>query len=199
MTSGTERRDEKNAQRILHVAERLFARRGYRHVTVRDIAEGAHVTHPLIYHYFGSKRGLFAAVLEKNQGRMRAVAERSEGVEETIRDLSRASLTHARSYQLILARAFAEGMSTRDWPGGFPGAETAVARLIAALPPDHGAAEEEDVRESVAVAVALLHGWILEEDHLLEIVGLPAERRGALRERVVETMVRLVLPRSSGD
>jgi len=181
-----------NARRILRVAGRLFARRGYRNVTVRDIAAAAHVTHPLIYHYFGSKRGLFAAVLGRNQGTMRAVAERCEGAEETIGDLARASLTQSKNYQLILARAFAEGMPTSDWPGGFPGVATALERLIAELPAEHDAAAEVDIREAVAVAVALLHGWILEEDHLLEMVGLPADRRDAARERIVDTIVSFV-------
>ena len=59
---------------ILQVAERLFAERGFRNVSVRDIADAAGVTHPLIYYYWGSKDGLLAAVTERSQARVRAVA-----------------------------------------------------------------------------------------------------------------------------
>ncbi len=108
-----------NAQRILRVAERLFARRGYRNVAVRDIAEAAHVTHPLIYHYFGSKRGLLAAVLERSQSRMRAAPIDGEPL-DVVATLARDNLTSYRLYYLILVRAFVDGMHPGDWPGGYP-------------------------------------------------------------------------------
>lgn len=49
--------------RILDCAARLFAEQGYRTVTVRAIAAGADVNVALINRYFGSKLGLFDAVL----------------------------------------------------------------------------------------------------------------------------------------
>jgi AcrR family transcriptional regulator len=192
--SSAEGRESANAQRILRVAERLFSRRGYRNVTVRDIADAAHVTHPLIYHYFGSKRGLFSAVLEKNQGRMRAIAERSEGAEETILNLIHASLSESRTYQLILTRAFAGGMRTADWPGGFPGIEAATAELVAGLPAGHDPSDETQARELLVAAVAMLHGWILLEDHLLEMAGLTSDRRDEVREIVVRSMMDVLRP-----
>jgi len=186
------RRDD-NEARILRVAERLFARHGYRNVTVRDIAEAAHVTHPLIYHYFGSKRGLFAAVLDKNQGRMRAVAEVSTGAEDTVHNIAQASLSRSRTYQMILARAFADGMRPADWPGGFPGIEAALARLMAELPAGHGGGEAE-VRERLAAAIAMIHGWVVNEAQLLELAGLSPEDRDAMRARITREVVELIRP-----
>lgn len=52
-----------NRAKLLLVATRLFARHGYEAVGVQQIAEGAGVTKPTLYHYFGSKRGLLDAVL----------------------------------------------------------------------------------------------------------------------------------------
>ena len=49
--------------RILDCAARLFAEQGYRTVTVRTIATAAGVNVALINRYFGSKLGLFDAVL----------------------------------------------------------------------------------------------------------------------------------------
>ncbi len=48
---------------ILAQALRLFTARGYDAVGVQEIVEGAGVTKPTLYHYFGSKRGLLAALL----------------------------------------------------------------------------------------------------------------------------------------
>jgi AcrR family transcriptional regulator len=49
---------------ILLAAERLFARHGYRGVTIRQIAERAAVPLALVGYYFGPKHALFHAVFE---------------------------------------------------------------------------------------------------------------------------------------
>ncbi|EIV96336.1 TetR family transcriptional regulator [Frankia sp. QA3] len=49
---------------ILAVARERFRREGYEAVTMRSLAADAGVDAALISYYFGSKRGLFAAVLE---------------------------------------------------------------------------------------------------------------------------------------
>ncbi len=52
-----------NRAKLLLVATGLFARHGYEAVGVQQLAEGAGVTKPTLYHYFGSKRGLLDALL----------------------------------------------------------------------------------------------------------------------------------------
>lgn len=51
-------------QRILDVAIKEFSAKGYDGARVDDIMRVAKVSKNLIYHYFGSKEGLFIAVLE---------------------------------------------------------------------------------------------------------------------------------------
>jgi TetR/AcrR family transcriptional regulator len=51
-------------QRILNVATKEFSAKGYDGARVDDIMRVAMVSKNLIYHYFGSKEGLFIAVLE---------------------------------------------------------------------------------------------------------------------------------------
>ena len=53
------------AQRILQAASKLFAERGFSNVSVRDICRETGTTAPVIYYYFGSKKGLFDAVARK--------------------------------------------------------------------------------------------------------------------------------------
>ncbi|MEM3638370.1 MAG: TetR/AcrR family transcriptional regulator [Conexivisphaerales archaeon] len=49
-------------QKILEVATKMFAEKGYSNVSVRDICKAANVTPPMIYYYFRNKKGLFNAV-----------------------------------------------------------------------------------------------------------------------------------------
>ncbi|HEY8467508.1 MAG TPA: helix-turn-helix domain-containing protein [Solirubrobacterales bacterium] len=49
---------------LLASARALFAERGYAEVGVAELARGAGVTTGAVYHHFGSKEGLFRALLE---------------------------------------------------------------------------------------------------------------------------------------
>ena len=68
------------AQRILQVASKMFAEKGFANVSVRDICRETGTTAPVIYYYFGSKKGLFDAV-----------ARKQISMEDFIKKLSRAS------------------------------------------------------------------------------------------------------------
>jgi TetR/AcrR family transcriptional regulator len=64
MTDGRARvRDPEGSRAaILEVATRIFASRGFVGASMRDISDASGVHKPLIYHHFGSKEGLYAAV-----------------------------------------------------------------------------------------------------------------------------------------
>lgn len=53
------------AERILQVASKMFAEKGFANVSVRDICKETPTTAPVIYYYFGNKKGLFDAVARK--------------------------------------------------------------------------------------------------------------------------------------
>lgn len=55
---------EATRQRILGAAVRLVSLRGVDGTTVRDIAAEAHVSLATVLHYYGSKDGLYASVVE---------------------------------------------------------------------------------------------------------------------------------------
>jgi TetR/AcrR family transcriptional regulator len=50
--------------RILQAAHELFTHKGFANTSVREICEDAKVTAPAIYYHFGSKDGVFQAVVE---------------------------------------------------------------------------------------------------------------------------------------
>jgi AcrR family transcriptional regulator len=52
-----------NRQRILEAARAEFARQGYDRATIRGIAVGAGVDPAMVFYFFGSKQGLFAAAM----------------------------------------------------------------------------------------------------------------------------------------
>ncbi len=51
--------------RILQRALELFSCKGYDATSVREICEGAEVTKPTLYHFFGSKAGAFHALVDE--------------------------------------------------------------------------------------------------------------------------------------
>jgi AcrR family transcriptional regulator len=56
---------ESTRERILDVAERLFAQRGLAGTAVRDIAREAGLTAPSLYNHFDGKQALYEAVLTR--------------------------------------------------------------------------------------------------------------------------------------
>ncbi|MDF2671212.1 MAG: TetR family transcriptional regulator [Paenibacillus sp.] len=73
------RRNKKDTDETIHklheVARHHFTRQGYADCSLEEIAKEAKVTRGAVYHHFGSKKGLFRAVLELVQ---REVAQRLE-------------------------------------------------------------------------------------------------------------------------
>ncbi len=52
-------------ERILQAALRLFAKRGYDGTSVDEVVAAAKINKRMVYHYFASKQGLYAAALER--------------------------------------------------------------------------------------------------------------------------------------
>jgi TetR/AcrR family transcriptional regulator len=53
------------AEKIMAAASSLFAEKGFSNVSIRDICKATGTTAPVLYYYFGSKKGLFDAVARK--------------------------------------------------------------------------------------------------------------------------------------
>lgn len=63
---------EKTRQQLVDAAIRLFAVKAYSEVGVTDIAKAAGVTHGLIFHYFGTKRGIYLEAIKEAAGQLDA-------------------------------------------------------------------------------------------------------------------------------
>lgn len=61
----TRMRGEERRELILHSAKHVFARSTYAEASTGELARESEVTEPMLYKHFGSKKGLFLAVLRE--------------------------------------------------------------------------------------------------------------------------------------
>src|SRR4029079_11871874 len=97
----TRDRDRTRAE-ILDVATEHFAEHGYSGARVDEIAEQTRTTKRMLYYYFGSKEGLYTAVLERVYAQIRA-AEQDVDVEHlepvaAIRRLAELTFDHHEAH-----------------------------------------------------------------------------------------------------
>ena len=71
MPTQAERTDATTA-RLLEAGRRLFGNAGYAHTSTEDIVAETKLTRGALYHHFGNKQGLFAAVFEREEQRLAA-------------------------------------------------------------------------------------------------------------------------------
>lgn len=75
-----EERSSEARERVLHAAEQLFSERGYKAVTMRDIANAVGMKPASLYnHAPRGKEDLFIAITERNLGRHRVGIEQAIG------------------------------------------------------------------------------------------------------------------------
>ncbi|WP_240665723.1 TetR/AcrR family transcriptional regulator [Agromyces sp. LHK192] len=96
--AGTTERASRTQRDILEVAIAEFAANGYAGARVDEIAARTRTTKRMIYYYFGSKEGLYLAVLERAYAQIRLV-ERGIRIDslsptEALRRLAEATYVH---------------------------------------------------------------------------------------------------------
>ena len=94
MPSKQELRSEETKKSILHAASKLFAKNGYDHVTMREIAKEAGCSHTTIYIYFKDKEALLhklsMPVLQDLKEKMGTISLTSNITsEEKLKEISR--------------------------------------------------------------------------------------------------------------
>lgn len=104
-----------NRQSLLNYALDLFSARGYDAVGVQQIVAAAGVTKPTLYHYFGSKSGLLAALFQQHfepfLQSLRDAARFKGDVTMTLRTVCGAyfafAAAHPQAYRLYLSMLYA--------------------------------------------------------------------------------------------
>jgi AcrR family transcriptional regulator len=77
MTKVLEIQQPPSAERILRAALDLFAVKGYDATAVREICEAAGITKPTLYHFYGSKDGVFQALVHSGFDEFRALVDKA--------------------------------------------------------------------------------------------------------------------------
>src|SRR5512138_1669034 len=86
--------------RILLKALSLFSLRGYDATSVREICEAAGVTKPTLYHFYGSKEGVYRTLVEgtldQYRDGVRAIVEAKGSVAERLRTIARGHFAYTK-------------------------------------------------------------------------------------------------------
>lgn len=104
--AGTTERAARTREDILEVATAEFAANGFAGARVDEIAARTRTTKRMIYYYFGSKQGLFLAVLERVYAQIRRV-ERGINIDElspdeALRKLAEATYDHHTTHEAFI-------------------------------------------------------------------------------------------------
>jgi AcrR family transcriptional regulator len=66
---------QQTINKIVEVAARLFAEKGYEQTTIQDIVDGLGMSKGAIFHHFGSKEDIVEAVIGRHRDKLIAAAE----------------------------------------------------------------------------------------------------------------------------
>lgn len=138
---------------LIAVASELFAARPYDDVWIDDVAERAGVSRGLLYHYFGSKRGLLHAVIEHETEAILAATtpdparHPGEGLRAAIDGYLDYVAARPHGYRALFRGSVSADEHVRELVDA--NLRRQEARLLAAL------GSEEDERLRLAV-----HGWL---------------------------------------
>ena len=165
--------------RILHSASILFAERGFSGTTIREIAERANTTKPMIYYYFENKQHLYDTIvteyLERLASQVEKVIGQTRSLEAGVRRFTasylRFFMTYGDSMRLVAREMFGLGEK------GISNVSTIyLARLRSALGqlltrslPDLEPAETEDSIISILGIINMyLVRYVVEPSHRLD-------------------------------
>jgi AcrR family transcriptional regulator len=183
----------RSSDRILSKALELFARKGYEATSVREICEAAEITKPTLYHFFGSKEGVYRAIVDGALHDFRQSVESIMGgpgaPADKLHRFARAPFERVREneelfrFLVALAHNPASAAPRTDFPTFYEGIVALVASVV-----------EKGVREGTFgpgptdVRMIVLMGALSEAMCGWAICGKP-ELTSDLAGRIVDTVV----------
>ncbi len=169
-------------QRILDRAEKLFAKKGYRAVSTRELARACGVHPYTIQHHFGAKPKLYEAVLCRWDEPIRAMTQRhaeaadpasgaaTRGIAGTIDELLDFLIEKRAWVTLNMRGRLGEGL-----PRGVASADPAWVRFLSATRPAAGSrrGKRADVESSLLLITieGILHQHVTSQQRYRELLG----------------------------
>lgn len=165
---GMSEKTEQKRQKIVSAARSIFAQKGYKNVTMKDIVEACQISRGGLYLYFGSVREVFEAVLSADEAEADDVFARALRADATIADVLMIFLKEQKKEILEkkddLAVAtyeyhFANALSAQENPhrNKFEDALKALTRLLEAGM-ENGEFYEMDARAAAGNIMYALEG-----------------------------------------
>lgn len=195
-TPHTKRQEQAAARReqLVRTALDLFAEKGYRGTSVRDIARAAGVNEGLLYHYFNSKADLFRAVLAQYAPfqalgaflRASASAPAPLALEDALWTFGREFLARVREQRTFLVTMLTEAPSEPELAALLSAFLLAARDEMAQFLAPYQQAGQIDAAISIAAASRVLLGSLLFHflADVLRVPSAPTQDDTALREIV---------------
>ncbi|HEX6492701.1 MAG TPA: helix-turn-helix domain-containing protein, partial [Candidatus Dormibacteraeota bacterium] len=152
---------EATRDRILRLADSLFAEHGYARVSMRLVATAAGVTKPALYYHFRNKDALFEECVLATQKRMgellRAATASAGSLEERVTAVAQILLTGTPHHPVLVQNDIAEHLPTEVRERLDRGFQENVIGPLAGLFADAGTRGElrPDVSDEVAATSTL--------------------------------------------
>ena len=182
-----------SSTRILHTALGLFSKKGYDATSVREICEAAGITKPTLYHFFGSKDGVYRALVDGAlEGFQRDIEVRVAApgsAIERLRSVARGYFEYAaRDHEMVrfmlsLIHSPSSAAPLTDFPAFYEG----LVRLVAGVM-EEGVASGELAPGPVDVRMLVFMGAMGEALCGNLVVGRP-ELTPELADGLVDTVV----------
>lgn len=166
-----------SANRILETALDLFATRGYDGTSVQEICDAAHITKPTLYHFFGNKEGVYAAIVESALEVVRhslfaALAQDVPLVERlklVVRDVFAQAAAQPKLWRFMSASVWSPGTApVAEAHGNYAEYSTAIANAI-----DAAVRHGELTPGPTPVRVLVLQGAVSEALNSFLLFGEP--------------------------
>jgi AcrR family transcriptional regulator len=184
----------RSPDRILNKALELFSSRGYDATSVREICEAAGITKPTLYHFYGSKEGVYRALVEGSLEGFRRDLERqleapgrpTERLKRVARGFFETTRSHRELTRLVMSLIHNPPSSapTTDFPRFYEAVVGLLARVV-----DEGVATGVFAPGATDVRLLVFMGALGECIHGSLILGRP-ELTAALADSLVETILR---------
>jgi AcrR family transcriptional regulator len=167
-----------SANRILETALDLFAAHGYDATSVQAICDAAHITKPTLYHFYGSKEGVYNALITSALERVRtslytalsAPGPLIERVKVVVRDLFADATADPKLWRFLTTSVWTAGSApVADAHCNYEEYSAAIALAI-----DAAVARGELTPGSTPVRVLVLKGAVGETMDSFVLFGQPA-------------------------
>ena len=192
-------------QQLLERALGYLAQHGIGDISLRELAAALGTSHRMLSYHFGSKEGLFVAIVQEAENRQRRLLASSFGTEDLdLADLARRTWRQLRAPELApLIRLFFElyvqALQGRDYAqpilAGFPDSwvEPMLPALIA-----RGLTESQ-ARAETRLGIAVIRGLLLDLLATGDVAGADAAHEAYVAALIAREAQRAPRDGTSGD